>query len=173
MVETFFIERQQTPIGHLVLLTNADDRLRIADWIDYEDRMHRLLALQYGPVTLRERTGRSAAHRAFEAYFAGEVGALVSLPVRMNGTPFQCTVWNELLRIPVGTTITYGELARRIGRPTAFRAVGSANSLNPINIAVPCHRVVGANASLTGYGSGLSRKQWLLDHEAGRPTLFG
>lgn len=173
LVETFFLERQRTPIGQLVLLTDVDDRLRVADWVDYEVRMHRRLFLQYGSVAIDARAGRSAAYCAFEAYFAGEVGALSSLPVRMNGTPFQCSVWNELLRIPVGTTITYGELARRIGRPTAFRAVGSANGLNTINIVVPCHRVVGANASLTGYGSGLPRKQWLLDHESGRPTLFG
>ncbi|NDW06202.1 methylated-DNA--[protein]-cysteine S-methyltransferase [Jiella pacifica] len=172
MGKTFFIERQRTPIGHLVLLTDIDDRLRVADWEDYAERMNRLLALKHGTVAIEERPGRSEACRAFDAYFAGEVDALSSISVRMTGTPFQCTVWNELLRIEVGTTITYGELARRIGRPTVFRAVGYANSLNPINIAVPCHRVVGANASLTGYGGGLPRKQWLLDHEAGRPTLF-
>lgn len=168
----FFVERQQTPIGLLVILTDADDHLHMADWLDYEDRMNGILAQRHGTVAIADRAKRSTARVAFEAYFSGNVDALSSISVRMHGTPFQCLVWNELRRIPVGRTITYGELARRIDRPTAFRAVGAANGLNPINIAVPCHRVVGADASLTGYGSGLGRKRWLLDHEAGRVTLF-
>jgi methylated-DNA-[protein]-cysteine S-methyltransferase len=82
-----------------------------------------------------------------------------------GGTDFQQLVWQELRQIPVGKTITYGELAVRVGKPTAARAVGMANSLNPIAIVVPCHRVIGAQSKLTGYAGGLTRKQWLLAHE--------
>jgi len=87
-------------------------------------------------------------------------------PLKLAGTPFQQRVWRELVRIPFGTTITYAQLAQRIGRPTASRAVGHANSRNPISIIVPCHRVIGADAALTGYAGGIERKRWLLDFEA-------
>jgi methylated-DNA-[protein]-cysteine S-methyltransferase len=87
------------------------------------------------------------------------------LPLRPAGTQFQLTVWKALQDIPYGTTITYGQLASRIGNPNASRAVGLANGSNPISIVVPCHRVIGANGKLVGYGGGLSRKEWLLNHE--------
>jgi methylated-DNA-[protein]-cysteine S-methyltransferase len=99
------------------------------------------------------------------AYFAGELQTF-DVPLYMKGTPFQQLVWHALLKISFGTTISYGELARRIGRPSASRAVGAANGRNPISIIVPCHRVIGANGTLTGYGGGLDRKEQLLRHEA-------
>ncbi len=99
------------------------------------------------------------------AYFARGLRE-VDVPLAPHGTAFQKKVWRELCRIPFGATISYGELARRIGQPTASRAVGLANGRNPIAIIVPCHRVIGADGSLTGYGGGLDRKQWLLGHEA-------
>ncbi len=85
---------------------------------------------------------------------------------RLNGTEFQRRVWGELREIPLGETISYGELARRLGTPGASRAVGLANGRNPVSIVVPCHRVIGADGRLTGYGGGLERKAWLLRHEA-------
>ena len=97
-------------------------------------------------------------------YFAGERTDF-ELPLNLSGTPFQRTVWTALREIPYGTTISYGELADRIGRPTASRAVGLANGKNPVGIVVPCHRVVGASGDLTGYGGGLDRKRRLLDFE--------
>jgi methylated-DNA-[protein]-cysteine S-methyltransferase len=100
-----------------------------------------------------------------EAYFAGE-RTTFDMPLQLSGTDFQRQVWSELQRIPYGETISYGELARRLGNPAAVRAVGLANGRNPIAIVVPCHRVIGADGSLTGYGGGLERKSWLLDHEA-------
>jgi methylated-DNA-[protein]-cysteine S-methyltransferase len=102
-----------------------------------------------------------------DAYFAGD---LVSFDLEMNlpGTAFQRDVWNQLCAIPYGETISYGELAGRVGNPKASRAVGLANGRNPIAIVVPCHRVIGANGSLTGYGGGLARKTWLLEHERKR-----
>jgi methylated-DNA-[protein]-cysteine S-methyltransferase len=98
------------------------------------------------------------------AYFAGELHEF-DLPIELSGTPFQCRVWSALRDIPYGCTISYGELARRVGNERASRAVGLANGRNPVSIVVPCHRVIGANGSLTGYGGGLERKSWLLDHE--------
>ncbi|WP_445397354.1 methylated-DNA--[protein]-cysteine S-methyltransferase [Streptomyces sp. LE64] len=106
------------------------------------------------------------AVRQLDAYFAGELTAF-DLPLRLDGTPFQRSVWDQLLRIPYGRTRTYGELAEALGNPAASRAVGLANGKNPISVIVPCHRVIGANGDLTGYGGGLARKQRLLDFERG------
>ena len=100
-------------------------------------------------------------------YFAGERQTF-DVPLRLAGTPFQQRVWQELTRIPYGGTISYGQLAQRIGRPTATRAVGAANGRNPISILVPCHRVIGSTGHLTGYGGGIENKQWLLALERGR-----
>lgn len=103
---------------------------------------------------------------ALEAYFAGDLGALALVPVRFDrGTAFQREVWAVLRQIPAGETISYAELALRVGRPAAFRAVGAANGQNPIGIVVPCHRVIAADGGLGGYAGGLERKRWLLAHE--------
>jgi methylated-DNA-[protein]-cysteine S-methyltransferase len=101
-----------------------------------------------------------------EAYFAGDVGALDTLTVEAKGTPFQQEVWAQLRLIPVGSTISYGELARRVGRPQAQRAVGMANASNPVALIVPCHRVIRTGGALGGYAFGLDYKRWLLAHEA-------
>ncbi|MBV9266742.1 MAG: methylated-DNA--[protein]-cysteine S-methyltransferase, partial [Acidobacteriaceae bacterium] len=104
---------------------------------------------------------------AVSRYFSGELEAINALPVRTAGTPFQREVWRTLREIPCGTTISYAQLAVRIGRPSAVRAVGLANGSNPIAIVVPCHRVIGSDGSLSGYGGGIERKRWLLEHERG------
>ena len=105
-----------------------------------------------------------AAARQLTAYFAGEL-RVFDLPLRLEGTAFQLQCWQALQTIPYGETISYGDQARRIGRPKAVRAVGGANHHNPISIVVPCHRVIGTDGSLTGYGGGLDKKAWLLHHE--------
>ena len=107
------------------------------------------------------------AVRQLQAYFAGELREF-DLPLRMEGTPFQMSVWRSLRDIPYGETISYGELARRVGNPKASRAVGLANGANPIPIVVPCHRVIGSNGKLTGFGGGLSTKEKLLALERGQ-----
>ena len=114
----------------------------------------------------REASGGVLARTAAQLreYFAGERIAF-DLPLGPDGTGFQKLVWHALSQIPYGVTRSYGELARAIGRPAASRAVGMANSKNPISIIVPCHRVIGANGSLTGYAGGMRVKQWLLEHE--------
>jgi methylated-DNA-[protein]-cysteine S-methyltransferase len=106
----------------------------------------------------------AATRRQLSEYFAGSRRTF-ELPLRLEGTAFQQRVWRELTEIPYGETWSYGQLATRIGKPSASRAVGLANGRNPISILVPCHRVIGADGSLTGYGGGLERKQWLLAHE--------
>ena len=112
----------------------------------------------------------AAAGEQLDQYFAGERRDF-DLPLDLRGTPFQRRVWQALLTIPYGETRSYGEIAAQIGRPDRPRAVGAANGRNPVSIVVPCHRVIGSDGSLTGYGGGLARKRWLLDHEAGRLAL--
>jgi methylated-DNA-[protein]-cysteine S-methyltransferase len=110
--------------------------------------------------------------RRLEAFFDGDLAALDAIETESGGTSFQRAVWSALRRIPPGTTVSYGQLAARIGRPHASRAVGAANGSNPIAIIVPCHRVIGSDGHLTGYGGGIERKRWLLAHESGQPKLF-
>ncbi len=164
---TFSLERVATPIGLMLVLTDAQQRLRAVDWEDYEPRMHTLLRRQYGKgaVHVTETAQASPASRRLQAYFDGEVDAIDALPVALGGTDFQRQVWQALRGIAPGATVSYGALAAGIGRASAVRAVGMANGANPVGIVVPCHRVIGADASLTGYGGGLDRKRWLLAHE--------
>jgi methylated-DNA-[protein]-cysteine S-methyltransferase len=162
-----YLEKIPAPPGTMLVLTDEEDRLRALDWEDYEARMHRLLRLHYGEnnFVLSERGGRSNARHALEDYLAGDLLALDTIQVETGGTAFQREVWKTLRHISPGQTVGYGELAARIGKPKAVRAVGLANGANPVGVAVPCHRVIGANGSLTGYGGGLERKRWLLVHE--------
>lgn len=161
------IDRLATPIGELVVVADNDGRLRAIDWMDHEARMKHLLDRFCGKprYTLTPTYDPGGLTSAMRRYFAGDIAVLRTLPVAAYGTPFQTSVWRALRRIKDGTAISYAELARRIGRPRAVRAAGLANGQNPISIVVPCHRVVGSDGSLTGYGGGLDRKQWLLSHE--------
>jgi methylated-DNA-[protein]-cysteine S-methyltransferase len=163
--EIFGLDRLQTPIGIALLVTDADGALRALDWEDYETRLRQLLRLHYGVVVLRDAPAPDELKIALKKYFAGDLDSLKTINWRVAGTPFQRKVWTALCTIPVGTTTSYGALAAQLGMPQAVRAVGHANGSNPISVVVPCHRVIGANGSLTGYGGGLERKQWLLRHE--------
>ena len=159
--ERLFLDRLPTPIGEALLITDGDGALRAFDWSDHEDRLRR----HYGAVPMADGPAPVSTIRALEAYFAGQIDALAPIAWRIAGTPFQNSVWRALADIPAGVTVSYGELASRIGKPTAVRAVGLANGANPIGVVIPCHRVIGADGSLTGYGGGLDRKRWLLIHE--------
>ncbi len=161
---TLLLEHMASPLG-TILLIHDEEALRALDFEDYAPRMHQLLRLHYGSYALVPAQGTSAFARRMEAYFAGDLMILDRIPVQTGGTAFQRTVWAALRQIPAGTTTTYGRLAERTGRPSASRAVGLANGSNPVSIVVPCHRVIGANAKLTGYGGGLPRKEWLIAHE--------
>ncbi len=169
----FLIDRTQTPIGEMVIIADLDGNLRVVDWTDHDVRMNGYLRSQYGAggYTLEPAKNPHGLTAAIDRYFAGELAILDTLPVKTTGTPFQREVWHALRTIPCGTTISYSQLAQQIGRPTATRAVGLANGSNPVGVIVPCHRVIGANGSLTGYGGGMHRKRWLLDHECGGSLL--
>ncbi len=166
-VLTFLLERVPSPLGDMLIATDEQGLLRALDWHDHEPRMHELMRRQYpkGRPKLRDTSQRSIATQAMQAYFDGDIALIHKLKVATGGTDFQRQIWTVLRGIPDGETISYGELARRIGNPAAVRAVGLANGANPISIVLPCHRVIGSNRSLTGYGGGLQRKQWLLQHE--------
>lgn len=158
------LDRFPSPIGEILLVFEGEV-LRALDFWDYAPRMHRLLRLHYGPVTLAEAPVPEAIRTPLTAFFAGDWAALDAIEVKTGGTEFQRQVWTAVRRIRPGTTRSYGAIAAEIGRPAANRAVGLANGANPVAIVVPCHRVIGANAALTGYGGGLARKAWLLAHE--------
>ena len=161
----FSLDRMATPIGPLLIVTDGAQRLRGIEWEDHRPRLDKLMRRYYGAFQLREATQPAPARQALQAYFDGELDAVVALETAKAGTEFQGLVWAGLRRIPAGETLSYGALAAKLGRPSASRAVGLANGANPIPIVVPCHRVIGANNALTGFGSGLPRKRWLLDHE--------
>ena len=163
----FLIDRIATPIGELIVIADREGRLRTIDWTDHETRMKQLLDRYYGRggYTLTPKRDPGGLSSAMRRYFKGEIGVLKDLAVATSGTTFQTSVWKALRKIKDGTTISYAELARRIGKPRAVRAAGLANGRNPISIVVPCHRVIGSDGSLTGYGGGLHRKEWLLAHE--------
>jgi methylated-DNA-[protein]-cysteine S-methyltransferase len=162
----FSLDRQPTPIGTLLIVFDGEGRLRAVDWEDYETRMRRLLRLQYsGAIELRVGGAPSSIRDSLSAYFAGDFSALDLIEVKTGGTVFQRKLWAALRGIPSGSTSTYGALATKIGLPKAVRAVGAANGANPISIVLPCHRVIGSDRRLTGYGGGLNRKHWLLTHE--------
>ncbi|QWB22091.1 MULTISPECIES: methylated-DNA--[protein]-cysteine S-methyltransferase [Streptomyces] len=148
-----------SPYGPLTLV--ADDGVLCGLYMT--DQRHRPPEETFGP---RDDTLFAEAEEQLEAYFAGDLKEF-TVELRLTGTPFQRTVWEQLSRIPYGETRTYGQLAATLGTPTASRAVGLANGRNPVGIIVPCHRVVGANGSLTGYGGGLDRKRRLLEFESG------
>ena len=163
--ERIVIDRLDTPIGAALLAVDEGGYLRALDWEDYGDRQAKLLARFNGKVTPTPGTAPAAIRDAITAYFDGDLAALQSVPWRTGGTDFQMSCWQALCAIPAGRTASYGEQAVKIGRPSAMRAVGLANGCNPVGVVVPCHRVIGASGSLTGYGGGLWRKRWLLRHE--------
>ena len=163
--ERFFIDRVSSPLGPMVLVSDREGDLRALDFEDHEARMQRLLRRHYGSCVLESGRVPGTVRDALAAFFTGEIEAIAAITVRTHGTEFQRRVWAALRRIPAGSTMTYGQLAALIERPNASRAVGLANGSNPIAIIVPCHRVIGADGTLTGYGGGIERKRWLLAHE--------
>lgn len=162
-METIKILRYQSPVG-MMFIGSCGDRLCMCDWASerrrdtIDRRICRHLNGEYeegvSPVI-------ETAVAQLDEYFAGKRRGF-TVPLVFTGSDFQCQVWGELMRIPYGVTVSYAELARRIDNPGAVRAVASANATNPISIFVPCHRVIGSNHRLTGYGGGLVAKEWLL-----------
>jgi len=159
--------RLKSPIGELVGYVR-EGALCALDFGDRDESNRALLERRLGAVDVREGAGAREARRRLEAYLAGDLEALDAITVDPGGTGFQAKVWAALRRIPPGRTISYAELAAAVGSPAAVRAVGTANGQNPVPVVIPCHRVVRSDGTLGGYGGGLDRKRWLLDHEKAR-----
>ena len=151
-----------SPVGDL-LLASKGEQLVSLDYAGYEERFERLLRRRFPNHQRIER--RAPAIGVLDRFFEGQLDAFKDTAIDCSGTDFETRVWSALREIAPGTTQTYGQVAARLGMPKSARAIGRANSMNPIAIIVPCHRVIGANESLTGYAGGLWRKQWLLEHE--------
>lgn len=158
------LERIETPIGLSIVITEPSGALCFHDWDEGDEAWLTAFRRRFGDGQWNEDA--TGLRPIFQRYFKGEVTVFDSVEVALHGTPFQIRVWTALRAIPAGTTISYATLAQRIGSPRAVRAVGLANGSNPISLVVPCHRVIGSDGSLTGYGGGLERKRWLLAHEA-------
>jgi methylated-DNA-[protein]-cysteine S-methyltransferase len=165
----FHLARIPTPVGAMLIATDDQNRLRVLDWDDHVTRMQMLLQRYYGgKAVIAEGGAAPAIVERLRAYVEGDLAAIDDIVTESAGTPFQEQAWQALRAIPAGETWSYGRQAAHIGRPAAVRAVGLANGANLIGVVVPCHRVIGANGTLTGYGGGIERKRWLLEHEGVR-----
>jgi len=161
--ETFFLTSYHSPLGTYILISSQRGVGSVAT---EDEASTRLVRWEREGVQVREGSERNntVAHELDE-YFAGRLREF-TVPLDLRGTPFQCQVWGQLRSIPYGETRSYGQIAHAMGRPTAARAVGGAIATNPVDIVVPCHRVIGSDGKLTGYGGGLDRKEFLLNLEA-------
>ena len=164
ITDPLVLSTHSSPLGKIITITQGDALVAL-DFEDFEDRLHATLKQKFPGTAIKKSGTQRTLKVALKDYFAGDIRALKSLPVKMRGTDFQNQVWRALRKIPAGKTVSYGALAERVGRPGAARAVGLANGSNPIALVVPCHRVIGSNGALTGYGCGIERKRWLLEHE--------
>ena len=161
-------ETLDTPIGRLLMVFEGaapDASLVYVDFQDDHPRCRRHMERRYGDCRLDRRAAHHPARDALARYFDGDLRALDAVAVSTGGTETQRRIWAELRTIPPGSTVSYGRLATQLGMTNAARAVGHINGLNPVPIVLPCHRVIGADGSLTGFGGGLERKRWLLEHE--------
>lgn len=157
-------DRIKSPIGD-VLIAAADGKLLALEFTAVRERFDADLEFRFGHCKLKKSPDPFGFSGRIRAYFAGDLAAVDKLPADGGGTAFQRKVWTTLRAIPCGTTWSYSDLAHAVGRPSAVRAVGMINGRNPVSIVVPCHRVIGKDGALTGYGGGLDRKRWLLRHE--------
>jgi methylated-DNA-[protein]-cysteine S-methyltransferase len=159
------LDQTTSPIGVIRLVTDEQGALRALDFEDHEARNLALLRRQYGSAEMTNGKAPRQISQALADYFEGDLAALDRIEVATAGTAFQEAAWAALRAIPPGATRSYSQQAAAIGRPKAVRAVGLANGSNPVGIVNPCHRVIGASGALTGYGGGIERKRWLLEHE--------
>jgi methylated-DNA-[protein]-cysteine S-methyltransferase len=160
-----------SPVGRLSLAVREAKLIGLC-FEGHWQRRHAALKKRFPACSFTSSADPAGVATKLHRYFDGELDALATIEVELLGTPFQIRAWEALRRIPIGETRTYGEQAIAIGAPAAVRAVGTANGANPVAIVVPCHRVIGSNGTLTGFGGGLPRKQWLLDHEGAQLGIF-
>lgn len=161
MVEVGIVD---SPVGPLTVA--ARDGRVCALWFGPRTEVASTIGRWYPLETVKTRRDPGGVVAALASYFSGQVDALDGVSVELNGTPFQQRVWQRLRAVRAGTTASYADVARAIGAPAAVRAVGAANGSNPVALIVPCHRIIGSDGRLTGYGGGLDRKRWLLEHES-------
>ncbi len=169
--ERIYVGTVESPIGSVAYMTDGE-ALRAIEFADTPDRLLRAFLQSVGPIPVNTGKDPLGIGAAIRAYFGGDIHAIGAMPARPAGTRFQKRVWRLVRGIPPGRTSTYGAIANLLGTPSAARAVGAANGANPIPIVIPCHRVIGANGTLTGYGSGVFRKEWLLTHEGAQLPLL-
>jgi methylated-DNA-[protein]-cysteine S-methyltransferase len=160
-----------SPVGRLTLAVSGEKLIGLC-FEGHWQRRHESLKKRFPSCSFASATDPAGVATKLRRYFGGDLAALQSIDVELWGTPFQVRAWEALRRIPTGETRTYAEQAVAIGAPSAVRAVGTANGANPVAIVVPCHRVIGSNGALTGFGGGLPRKQWLLEHEGAQLSMF-
>lgn len=164
------IDRIATPLGRMILLMR-EAQIVALEFHDHWDRTERSLTKRFGNFVLHRVEDPAGNSSRIRRYFEGDSRAFDGCAADPGGTEFQNQVWTALPKINWGQTLSYSELAMRLQRPKSSRAVGAANGQNPIALVLPCHRVIGADGSLTGYAGGLKRKQWLLAHESGMHEL--
>jgi methylated-DNA-[protein]-cysteine S-methyltransferase len=153
-----------SPLGTLTIAANGP-RVCLVHFGAATQRVRSTLASWYPGFAIESSTDPAGAATVLRRYFEGDLASLDEVEVELHGTSFQKRIWMALRTVTVGTTLSYAALARRVGSPSAVRAVGAANGANPVAVVLPCHRIIGSNGSLTGYGGGLDRKRWLLEHE--------
>ncbi len=162
--DSLLVSRHRSPIGEIVTFYR-DDILCHLDFTDCQPRWEKLLKRRFPKLSLIEVLVNSEMEQRLRAYFTKEKTAFDGIQMDTGGTGFQNQVWDALCKVPFGATETYSSMAEIIGKPKAIRAMAAANALNPISIIIPCHRIIGKDGSLTGYGGGLERKKALLKHE--------
>lgn len=160
----YLTNRIQTPIGDMILVAR-DGVLLLLEFEDATGRVEREMKLRFKNHELQQTENPFGLSQIMRDYFSGSISAINNILTDGGGTAFEKQVWAELRKIPTGSTVSYGSIARKLGDINMSRAVGTANGRNPIAIVVPCHRVIGADGSMTGYGGGIARKEWLLRHE--------
>jgi methylated-DNA-[protein]-cysteine S-methyltransferase len=159
-----FVTEIGTPAG-AITFARRGERLVALCFKDHWPRLLSELEKRFGALDLTPDADGGSPGRALRRYLGGDLGALDTLEVDTEGTPFQEKVWSRLRKIPAGATWSYAQLARAVGKPSAVRAVAGANARNPVSVVVPCHRVIASDGKIAGYGGGIPRKRWLLAHE--------
>ena len=160
-----------SPIGELTVAARGS-KVCLVHFGPDSEKVRAALSSWYPDHAIEPQADPGGVVTVLERYFAGDLASLDEVDVELHGTEFQQRVWHSLRSVAAGTTSSYAELARRVGAPAAVRAVGAANGANPVAVVLPCHRIIGSNGTLTGYGGGLDRKRWLLNHEGVTRTLF-
>jgi methylated-DNA-[protein]-cysteine S-methyltransferase len=170
-VEAIGLMTVESPIGPLTVAARGS-RVCLLHFGPQSSYVEKSIAKWYPGMPVAKDADPAGTAKILERYFGGDLGSLDEVDVELHGTPFQQGVWMALREVRAGTTSSYAELAKRVGSPAAVRAVGAANGSNPVAVVLPCHRIIGSNGSLTGYGGGLQRKRWLLEHEGVTRGLF-